>query len=150
MAIVMKFGGSSVAGAERIKNVARRIVEKKKKRNHVVAVVSAPGNMTDDLLSMAEKISQNPPERELDVLLSTGEQVSISLLTMAIHSLGTQAVSLTGPQAGIYADSDHTRAQFAGQWYRRPGHPYKFRKHLLSRMRLKQLQSGQIHRDPKW
>lgn len=109
--VVMKFGGSSVADADKIKNVARRILEKQKKGIHVVVVVSAPGDTTDDLLAMAEKISDNPPERELDMLMATGEQVSIALLSMAIHAAGKDAVSLTGPQAGIYADAEHTRAR---------------------------------------
>ncbi len=109
--VVMKFGGSSVANPEKIKNAARRIVEKKKKGNNVVVVVSAPGDMTDDLIGMADKITQDAPDREMDMLLATGEQVSIALLSMAIHSLGVGAVSLTGAQAGIYADGDHTRAR---------------------------------------
>lgn len=109
--VVMKFGGSSVADAEKIKNVARRIVDKKKKGNNVVVVVSAPGDMTDDLIEMADKLTQDPPEREMDMLLATGEQVSIALLSMAIHAMGVDAVSLTGPQAGIFADANHTRAR---------------------------------------
>lgn len=109
--IVMKFGGSSVADAAKIKNVAQRVVDKKKKGNRVVVVVSAPGDMTDDLLKMADEVSENPPDREVDMLLATGEQVSIALLCMAIHSSGHDAVSLTGPQAGIYADHAHTKAR---------------------------------------
>jgi len=109
--IVMKFGGSSVADAGKINNAARLIVEKKKKGNRVVVVVSAPGNMTDDLLEMADKVSVAPPDREMDMLLATGEQVSIALLSMAIHAMGIEAVSLTGPQAGIYADHAHTKAR---------------------------------------
>ncbi|MBI3012249.1 MAG: aspartate kinase [Elusimicrobia bacterium] len=107
----MKFGGSSVADTDKILRVAQRVVASKKKGNHVVVVVSAPGDMTDDLLQMAEKITRLPSERELDMLLSTGEQVSIALLSMAIHSLSVDAVSLTGPQAGIHADANHTRAR---------------------------------------
>lgn len=109
--VVMKFGGSSVADAEKIKKVAARIKETKGLGNHVVVVVSAPGDTTDDLLEMAHKITDSPAERELDMLLATGEQVSIALLSMALHSCQTDAVSLTGPQAGIYADENHTRAR---------------------------------------
>ncbi len=109
--VVMKFGGSSVADSDKIKNVARRVSQKQALGNKVVVVVSAPGDMTDDLLEMADKVSANPPERELDMLLATGEQVSIALLSMAIHALGSDAVSLTGPQAGIFADNAHTKAR---------------------------------------
>lgn len=109
--VVMKFGGSSVADADRIKNVAGRVAAKRKQGHRVVVVVSAPGDMTDDLIAMAEKITGNPSGREMDMLLSTGEQVSIALLSMAINERGVAAVSLTGPQAGIFADQDHTRAR---------------------------------------
>lgn len=109
--VVMKFGGSSVADADRIKNVAGRVIAKRKAGHRVVAVVSAPGDMTDDLIDMAEKITDNPSGREMDMLLSTGEQVSIALLSMAINHRKVAAVSLTGPQAGIFADHDHTRAR---------------------------------------
>ena len=110
----MKFGGSSVADADRIKNVANRVVRCRKAGNNVVVVVSAPGDMTDDLIAMAEKITDAPSDREMDMLLSTGEQVSIALLAMAIHVHKTDAVSLTGPQAGIFADDTHTRARITG------------------------------------
>jgi aspartate kinase len=109
--VVMKFGGSSVADADKIKHVANRIVVKKKAGNKVVTVVSAPGDMTDDLLTMANKITSNPPVREMDMLLATGEMVSISLLAMAIDAMGAKVISMTGPQAGIVADADHTRAK---------------------------------------
>ncbi|MDR2395237.1 MAG: aspartate kinase [Endomicrobium sp.] len=109
--VVMKFGGSSVADAGKIKLVASRVIEKKKVGNKVVVVVSAPGDTTDDLLSMAENITSNPPERELDMLLATGEMISISLLAMAINSMGQKAISLTGPQAGIVAGTNYTRAR---------------------------------------
>ncbi|MBK6880216.1 MAG: aspartate kinase [Elusimicrobia bacterium] len=109
--VVMKFGGSSVADADRIKNVAHRVIAKRRAGHRVVVVVSAPGDMTDDLIEMAEKITERPSGREMDMLLSTGEQVSIALLSMAINHQGVQAVSLTGPQAGIFADADHTRAR---------------------------------------
>ncbi len=109
--VVMKFGGSSVADADRIKNVANRVMARRKKGDKVVVVVSAPGDMTDDLITLAEGVTDSPDDREMDMLLSTGEQVSIALLSMAIKSRGMDAVSLTGPQAGIYADLDHTRAR---------------------------------------
>ena len=86
--IVQKYGGSSVANADRIKNVANRIVNTKKQGNQVVVIVSAMGDSTDDLIELARQISPNPPKREMDMLLSTGEQVSISLLAMAIQSMG--------------------------------------------------------------
>jgi aspartate kinase len=108
---VMKFGGSSVADADRIKNVARRVMAKRRGGNRVVVVVSAPGDMTDDLIAMADGVTDKPDEREMDMLLATGEQVSIALLSMAIKHHGVDAVSLTGPQAGIFADSAHTRAR---------------------------------------
>jgi len=109
--VVMKFGGSSVADAEKIKRVAGRVIEKKKQGNKVVVVVSAPGDMTDDLIALAEGVTDCPDEREMDMLLATGEQVSIALLSMAIKSSGEDAISLTGPQAGIYADTTYTKAR---------------------------------------
>jgi aspartate kinase len=109
--VVMKFGGSSVADAEKIKRVARRVIAKKNEGNRVVVVVSAPGDMTDDLITMSESITDSPDDREMDMLLATGEQVSIALLSMAIKHMGEDAISLTGPQAGIHADSTYTRAR---------------------------------------
>lgn len=109
--VVMKFGGSSVADADKIKLVANKIIAKKNAGNKVVVVVSAPGDTTDDLLEMADKITSNPPAREMDVLLATGEMVSIALLAMAIDSLGEKVISLTGPQSGILADADYTNAR---------------------------------------
>jgi aspartate kinase len=111
---VMKFGGSSVADADRIKNVANRVMARRKKGDRVVVVVSAPGDMTDDLITLAEGVTDKPNDREMDMLLATGEQVSIALLSMAINHQGMDAVSLTGPQAGIYADLAHTRARITG------------------------------------
>jgi aspartate kinase len=87
MLVVKKFGGSSVANPERIKRVARRVVEEHKKGNQVVVAVSAMGDTTDDLISLAKQITNDPPEREMDMLLSTGEQISIALLSMAIRIL---------------------------------------------------------------
>lgn len=109
--VVMKFGGSSVADAEKIKKVASRVIEKKEQGNRVVVVVSAPGDMTDDLIAMCDKLTDAPDDREMDMLLSTGEQVSIALLSMAITAMGQAAISMTGPQAGIFADKTHTRAR---------------------------------------
>lgn len=109
--IVLKFGGTSVANVDRIKNVAKIIYNKKKKHKYVVVVVSAPGNTTDELIEKAYQITPDPDKRELDMLLATGEQMSIALVAMALHSLGCEAISLTGPQAGIYADEVHTKAR---------------------------------------
>lgn len=109
--IVMKFGGSSVADASKIKNVAHKVVAKKKLGYKVVVVVSAPGDTTDDLIKMASDITANPDDREMDVLLSTGEQISISLLAMAIKELGFPVISLTGQQVGISTTNEHTRAK---------------------------------------
>jgi aspartate kinase len=111
--VVQKFGGSSVATTERILAVARRIIVTKEDGNSVVAVVSAMGDVTDDLLELAAAISSAPPEREMDMLLATGEQVTIALLAMAIHSLGHEAISFTGAQAGIVTESGHTKARIA-------------------------------------
>ncbi len=109
--VVQKYGGSSVANTERIKKVARRVVEAKKRIDHLVVVVSALGDTTDELLSLARQVSSSPPEREMDMLLSTGEQVSMALLAMALNELGQEAISLTGQQVEILTDSGHTRAR---------------------------------------
>ncbi len=109
--IVQKYGGSSVANAERIKNVARRIATAKEKGNDVVVVVSAMGKTTDELISLAHQVTEEPDDRELDVLLSTGETVSSTLLAMALKSLGQKAISLSGAQAGIRTDSVYSRAR---------------------------------------
>lgn len=109
--IVQKYGGSSVADAEKIKNVARRIITTKEKGNEVVVVVSAMGDTTDNLIQLAKQINPRPEERELDVLLSTGEIVSSTLMAMALHSMGHKAVSLSGAQAGIETDSSHSKAR---------------------------------------
>ncbi|MCL5291133.1 MAG: aspartate kinase [Actinobacteria bacterium] len=108
--IVQKYGGSSVANAERIKNVARRVAETASE-NPVVVVVSALGDTTDELVELARQINPQPPEREMDMLLATGEQISIALLAMAIHALGREAISLTGKQVGIVTDDAHTKAK---------------------------------------
>jgi len=109
--IVQKYGGSSVSNVERIKYVARRVVKTRKKGNRVVVVVSALGDTTDDLVNLAGHITKSPSEREMDMLLSTGEQVSVSLLAMAIHHQGVDAISFTGPQVGIVTDRSHTKAR---------------------------------------
>jgi aspartate kinase len=109
--VVMKFGGTSVADAERIKRAAKRIVEKREAGYSVVAVLSARGKTTDELISMAEEVSQAPDPREMDMLLSTGERISCALCAMAINDLGHRAISLTGSQAGIVTDTSHTKAR---------------------------------------
>ena len=109
--VVQKYGGTSVADASRIMNVARRIVATYDQGNSVCAVVSARGDTTDELLTLAYEISPHPPEREMDMLLSTGERISCALLAMAIDRMGKQAVSFTGSQAGIVTDTVHTKAR---------------------------------------
>jgi aspartate kinase len=109
--IVMKFGGTSVADATCMKRVANTIVDARKAGHPVVAVVSARGKTTDELLGLAKEVSANPPAREMDMLLSTGERISAALLAMAIHDLGYDAISLTGSQAGIVTDTVHTKAK---------------------------------------
>lgn len=111
MLIVQKYGGTSVGNVERIKNVARRIGKTKDMGNDVVVVVSAMGDTTDELISLAEQISKNPPRREYDLLLSTGEQVSIALLSMALHELGYSSIAFTGAQVGILTTADYTEAK---------------------------------------
>jgi len=106
----MKFGGTSVADAERIKRAARRIVDRSNEGHRVVAVLSARGKTTDELIAMADEVSQAPDPREMDMLLSTGERISCALAAMAIHDLGRHAISLTGSQAGIMTDESHTKA----------------------------------------
>ncbi len=109
--IVQKFGGSSVANAERMFNVARIISETYQKGNDVVVVLSAQGDTTDDLIAKAKEINPNGSKREMDMLLSTGEQISVSLCAMALESMGFQAVSLTGWQAGMLTDSNYSAAR---------------------------------------
>ncbi len=109
--VVQKFGGTSVATAERIMGAARRAVRAKHAGHQVVVVVSARGDTTDDLIELANEISENPPAREMDMLLATGEQVTIGLLAMALHSLGHAACSFTGPQVGMITDAAHTKAR---------------------------------------
>jgi aspartate kinase len=109
--VVQKYGGSSVADASRIKRVAQRIVATKKAGNDVVVIVSAMGDTTDELLDLAEQVSPLPPGRELDMLLTSGERISMALLAMAIANLGHEARSFTGSQAGVITDSTHGKAR---------------------------------------
>ncbi|MEO7198381.1 MAG: aspartate kinase [Solirubrobacterales bacterium] len=109
--VVMKFGGTSVAEPEDVKRAAARIVAERERGSKVVAVLSARGKTTDELLTMAREISDRPSPREMDMLLSTGERISCALCAMAIWDLGHQAISLTGSQAGIVTDSSHTKAR---------------------------------------
>ena len=109
--VVQKYGGSSVATAERIRRVAERIVETKKAGNDVVVVVSAMGDTTDELLDLAQQVCPSPPAREMDMLLTSGERISNSLVAMAIHSLGAEARSFTGSQAGVITTGSHGNAK---------------------------------------
>ena len=109
--LVQKFGGSSVGNVERIQAVAERIATSKDLGHDLVIVVSAMGQTTDELTALAKVISSNPPQREMDMLLATGEQVSISLLSMALHELGIPAISMTGAQVGIVTESAYGRAR---------------------------------------
>src|SRR3712207_5816750 len=107
----MKFGGTSVADADRIKRAAARIVQAREQGDNVVAVLSARGKTTDELVAMAHEVSPRPHPREMDMLLSTGERISCALASMVINDLGYEAVSLTGSQAGIVTDASHTKAR---------------------------------------
>ena len=109
--IVQKFGGSSVADADKIRNVARIITETYRRGHSVLAVLSAQGDTTDDLIEKSREINRNPSRREMDMLLSTGEQISIALCAMAIERMGYQAISLTGWQAGMLTDSSYSSAR---------------------------------------
>lgn len=111
--VVQKFGGSSVANAERVFNVARRITDRYKAGDDVVVVVSAQGDTTDELIEKAKEINKKPSKREMDMLLATGEQISISLLAMAIESLGFPVISLTGWQAGMQTNSNYSIARIS-------------------------------------
>lgn len=124
MLIVQKYGGTSVATAERILNVARRILATQREGHSVVAVVSAMSGVTDSLIKLARAVSDRPTDREMDVLLSTGEQTTIALTAMAIQAMGGKAVSLTGAQAGIITDGVHTKAKIANVT------PRQIRRHL--------------------
>ena len=114
--IVKKFGGSSVATPEKIKNVAKRILSEKAPDDRIVMVVSAMGDTTDDLISLAGEVVESPYQyaREMDMLMTTGEQISIALLAMAFRSMGQPAVSLTGAMAGMQTDDAHTKGRILG------------------------------------
>ena len=114
MLIVQKYGGSSLADAKKIHDVARRIARSRDEGNSVIVVVSAMGDTTDELIGLANQISERPDARELDVLLSTGELVSCTLMAMALRTMGYASVSLSGAQAGIRTDSSYGRARIAG------------------------------------
>jgi len=122
--IVQKYGGTSVGNPERILNVAKRLLETQREGNSVVAVVSAMSGVTDSLIKLAKEVSPKPPEREMDVLLSTGEQTTMALTAMAIQAMGGKAVSLTGAQAGIVTNGIHTKAKISNIT------PDQIRKHL--------------------
>jgi len=109
--IVHKYGGTSVADPEKIKNVARRVACAKQAGNDIVVVVSAMGDTTDALIALAHKVARAPSDRELDMLMSTGEQITAALLTMALHDMGVSAISFTGTQVGIITDSAHRKAK---------------------------------------
>ena len=109
--IVQKYGGTSVADPERMRNVARHIAKTRNEGHSLVVVVSAMGKATDNLLQLAHQVSQNPPSREMDMLLTTGERISMSLLCMALHDVGVDAVSFTGSQVGIITDTVHGKAK---------------------------------------
>src|SRR5512135_3771852 len=109
--IVQKYGGTSVGNTDRIKNVAARVAKYRATGNQVVVVVSAMSGVTDNLIKLAKEIMSLPNEREMDVLLATGEQTTIALTAIALHALGIPAVSLTGAQAGIVTDGVHTKAK---------------------------------------
>src|SRR5437764_6352435 len=111
--IVQKYGGTSVGSPERIRNVARKILETQREGCKVVAVISAMAGVTDNLIKLAQDTASQPEEREMDVLLATGEQAAIALTAMAINALGGKAISLTGAEAGILTDRAHTRAKIA-------------------------------------
>ncbi len=111
--IVQKYGGSSVGTPERIRNVARRLVETQREGCQVVAVISAMAGVTDELVKLAHQVSPNPTQRELDILLATGEHGATALAAMAVNALGGRAISLTGAQAGILTDRNHTKARIA-------------------------------------
>src|SRR6476646_7387400 len=109
--IVQKYGGTSVGNTDRIKNVAARVAKYRKEGDQVVVVVSAMSGVTDNLIKLAKEIMPLPSEREMDVLLATGEQTTIALTAIALHALNVDAVSLTGAQAGIVTDGVHTKAK---------------------------------------
>ncbi|HMO50205.1 MAG TPA: aspartate kinase [Kiritimatiellia bacterium] len=122
--IVQKYGGSSVADADCMRRVARRILNTRDQGNQVVVVVSAMGDTTDDLIALAKQITPDPSERELDMLMASGEQISSAILTMALHAMGADAIAMSGPQAGIFTDAVHTKAKI------RAIKPKRIREHI--------------------
>ncbi|HYX10972.1 MAG TPA: hypothetical protein VE817_03260, partial [Candidatus Acidoferrum sp.] len=112
--VVQKHGGSSLADADRIRRVARRIARERGSGARLVVVVSAMGEATDELLALAAAVTDDPDSRELDMLLATGEHQSATLVSMALHAIGVPAISLTGPQAGIITDGRYGKARIAG------------------------------------
>ena len=131
MLIVKKFGGSSVADRERIFNVAERCVEEYKKGNDVIVVLSAMGDTTDELIAKAKEINPNASRREMDMLLTTGEQVSVSLMAMAISSMGIPAVSLNAFQVGMHCTSAYGNARFKRVDADRIRHELEYRKIVI-------------------
>ena len=111
--IVQKYGGTSVANSERIRNVAKRIVETQREDCRVVAIISAMAGVTDELIKLAQQVSPEPDKREMDVLLATGENAASALTAMAVNALGARAISLTGAEAGVLTDQIHTKARIA-------------------------------------
>ena len=111
--IVQKYGGTSVGTPERIRNVARRLVETQREGCQVVAVISAMAGVTDELIKLANEMSPDPTKRELDILLSTGEHAATALTAIAVNALGGKAISVTGAQAGLLTDRNHTKARIA-------------------------------------
>src|SRR3712207_1178992 len=109
--IVQKYGGSSVADAEKIRGVAAKIAARRAEGNELVVVVSAMGDTTDELLALARQVTDNPARRELDMLLTAGERISMALLSMALNSLGVPAISFTGSQSGIITNDSHSNAR---------------------------------------
>ncbi len=109
--IVQKFGGTSVADAQKIHLAAKRAIAEKQRGNQVCVVVSAMGDSTDDLITLAKQVCENPPKREMDQLLATGEQVTIALMAMAIHAQGHEAISFTGGQIGLITDNAFSKAK---------------------------------------
>lgn len=122
--VIMKFGGASLSNPSFFKKIASLIIERKKTAEGVVVVVSAMANMTDQLIELAKSVNSNPPQRELDMLVSIGERVSISLLSMALEAQGTSAISFTGSQSGIITTTHHNQAQIVDV------RPYRLEEHL--------------------
>ena len=147
--IVQKYGGTSVGNPERIMNVARRVIATQDAGHRVVVVVSAMSGVTDSLIKLSKQVSQNPSEREMDVLLATGEQTTIALTAMAIHGLGRKAVSLTGAQAGIITDGVHTKAKIANITPKQV-HDYLKKDHIVIVAGFQGETTRHHHARPRW